>query len=467
LVDEAIARHGLIAHGDSVLVAVSGGPDSSALLDLLAARAPAWKLRLGLAHVDHGLRQESAQDADFVRQLAADLGLVLHTQRVDVRDLQRRWRVSIEQAGRRARYDFFQETAERHGYDRVALAHHADDGAETLLLNLLRGSGRLGLAGIAPVRDGRYIRPLIRASRADIEDYLRRRGLPALRDPTNADSSFLRNRVRHQLIPLLERDFQPQARAVLGRTAEILREEEDWLEGLVQILLRQVMVACQAGRLTLAADALRELPLAAQRRVVRAALQLLQKNLQRIGFVHIEQILNLVRRRSPAGPLHLPANVRVRRQADHVLIIRDGAGPPPQDQAIMDYAYEVAGCGALTIRETGDSVVLSEIAGDAVQDRGAGDPLTAFLDLGAVEFPVTVRNLRAGDRFAPLGAGGTQKLKKFFIDRKVPRGQRRRCPLLVSRGRVLWVAGHRIDHSARLSPLTRRVLKAEIILADR
>lgn len=469
LVDETIARHGLIARGDSVLVAVSGGPDSSALLHLLAARAPAWKLRLGLAHLDHGLREESARDADFVRQLAADLGLVLHTERVDVRDLQWRWRLSLEEAGRKARYRFFQETADRHGYGRVALAHHADDNAETLLLNLLRGSGRLGLGGIAPMREGRYIRPLIRATRADIEDYLRRRGLPALRDPTNADSSFLRNRIRHQLIPLLERDFQPETRVVLRRTAEILREEEDWIESLLQTLLKRVVVAYQTGRLTLGADALRELPLAAQRRVVRAALRLIQKDLQRIGFAHIEQILDLARRRTVAGPLHLPANIRVRRQGDHVLMIRDNAvlAHEPQGETVGDYAYDVVGCGVLTIRETGDSVVLSEIERDAATDWSAASPLTAFLDGETVEFPVTVRNFRPGDRFAPLGAGGTQKLKKFFIDHKVPRDQRRRCPLLVSRGRILWVAGHRIDHRARLSPLTRRVLKAEIILADR
>jgi tRNA(Ile)-lysidine synthase len=294
--------------------------------------------------------------------------------------------------------------------------------------------------------------------------------LSALRDPTNADSSFLRNRIRHQLIPLLERDFQPEVRVVLRRTVEILREEENWLESLLPTLLKQVVVACQTGRrLILGADALHELPLAAQRRVVRAALRLIQEDLQRIGFAHIEQILDLARRRTAAGPLHLPANIRVRREADNLLVIRYDAGlaHETQGKTVGDYAYDVAGCGVLTIRETGDSLVLSEIERDAAMDRSAAGPLTAFLDGETVEFPVTVRNFRPGDRFAPLGAGGTQKLKKFFIDHKVPRDRRRRCPLLVSRGWILWVAGHRIDHRARLSPGTRRVLKAELILADR
>jgi tRNA(Ile)-lysidine synthase len=157
------------------------------------------------------------------------------------------------------------------------------------------------------------------------------------------------------------------------------------------------------------------------------------------------------------------------RQGDHLLMIRGNAGlaHEPQGETVGDYAYVVVGCGVLTIRETGDSVVLSEVERDAATDRSAAGPLTAFLDGDSVDFPVTVRNFRPGDRFAPLGVGGTQKLKKFFIDHKVPRDQRRRCPLLVSRGRILWVAGHRIDHRARLSPGTRRVLKAELILADR
>jgi tRNA(Ile)-lysidine synthase len=468
LVDEAIARHGLIEQGDSVLVAVSGGADSTALLHLLAARAPAWQLRLGLAHVDHGLRLESSQDLRFVRQLAEAFGVILHAERIEVRALQRQWRLSLEEAGRKARYQFFQETADRHGYGRVALAHHGDDNAETLLLNLLRGSGRRGLRGITPLRADRYIRPMIRATRADIEDYLRRHGLSALRDPTNADRLFLRNRIRHQLIPLLERDFQPKARAVLRRTAEILGEEEDWLDSLIETLLQPVLISRQADRLMLRTDALRELPPAAQRRVLRAALRLIQENLQRISFGHIERIRDLACGRTAPGPLHLPADIRVLRRADHLLMIRDNAGQAqePQGTTFGDYVYEMPGCGVLVIAETGDCIALSEIQRDEAADPSAAGPLSAFLDGAAVEFPVTVRNFRSGDRFSPLGAGGTQKLKKFFIDHQVPREERRRFPLLISRGRILWVGGHRIDQHARLSPLTRRVMKAELILAD-
>lgn len=466
--DETIARHALIAPGDAVLAAVSGGPDSLALLHLLAARAPAWQLRLGIAHLDHGLRAESARDVDFIRGFADRLAVTLHTERIDVRELQRRWRLSLEAAARKARYAFLRQTADRYGYDKVALAHHADDNAETLLLNLLRGSGRLGLAGMPALREGGYIRPLIRATRADIMDYLERCHLSALTDPTNTAMDFLRNRIRHQLIPLLERDYQPGARAVLARSAEVWRDEEDWIEGLIQRTLEQVVLDRPPGRLDLDAAALAALAPAVQRRVVRAGLRLVRNDLRRIGFQHIEAIRGLAARSSDGGPLYLPEGLRVQRQGAALTFRRGGLGRRTEGPIAGggDYGYRMHACGVLTVPESGLAILLTEVERKAVSDPGGAGPRTAFLDGDAVRFPLTVRNFRPGDRFWPLGAGGTQKLKKFFIDNKVPRGRRRRCPLLVSQGRIVWVAGWRIDHRVRLTPQTRRVLKAELVLAE-
>jgi len=466
--DETIGRHDLIDHGDAILVAVSGGPDSLALLHLLVERARGWQLRLGIAHLDHGLRKESARDAEFIRQLAASLAVTLYTRRVEVRDLQRQWHLSLEAVGRKARYRFFAETADRHGFNKVALAHHADDNAETLLLNLLRGSGRLGLAGMPPMREGRFIRPLIDATRAEISDYLGRRNLSTLADPTNQDNVFLRNRIRNQLIPLLERDYQPGVRAVLHRSAEVLRDEEDWIESQIRPIFEQTVMFRRPGRLTLGAEALRGLAPAIQRRVVRTGLRLVQDDLRRIAFVHVEAILALTERQSDGGPIRLPGGVRVRRQGDALTMARGDTGltDDRSGTACTDYSYHLEGYGALTVIETGDCIALTEIERDEAMDPAAAGPLTAFMDGAAVEFPLTIRNFRPGDRFSPFGVNGTQKLKKFFIDNKVPRDQRRRCPLLLCKGRILWVAGYRIDHHVRLSSRTRKVLKGELILAD-
>jgi tRNA(Ile)-lysidine synthase len=462
LADETIARHGLIADGDSILVGVSGGPDSVALLHLLAARASADRLRLGVAHLDHGLRPESERDAGFVRTMAVGLGLDVYVERVEVAGLQRRWRLSLEEAARRARYDFFQNTAARHGYIKVALGHHADDNAETLLLNLLRGSGRLGLAGIRAIREGVYIRPLMRATRSDIEQYLRIRGLPFLTDRTNADTAILRNRIRHRLLPLLESDYRPGVRAVLSRTAELLADEEEWIEGLLSPVMARMTTSHGPGRLRLAAADFGRMPLAAARRIARTAVRRVQEDLRRLGFVHVEQIVHLSRRRGEAGPLHLPGDVRVRIEGAELVFERR---PALQAEPPGDFEYTLSGCGVLLIRETGDRISLSEVPREAVADPKTAEPQTAFLDRDAVHFPVTVRNRRPGDRFAPLGAGGTQKLKKFFSDHRVPAAVRRCCPLLVSDGRILWVSGYRIDQQARVGQHTRSVLKAELSLA--
>ena len=465
--DEAIARDGLIAADDSILVGVSGGPDSVALLHLLLARAQRYRLHLGVAHLDHSLRPESGRDADFVRRMAVGLGLEVHMEKVDVAQMQRQLHLSLEEAARKARYDFFQRTATRQGYHKVALGHHADDNAETLLLHLLRGSGRLGLGGIRAIRQGVYIRPLIRAPRTEIESYLQTRELAYLNDRTNADSAMLRNRIRHRLIPLLESDYRPGARTTLSRAAEVLAAEEDWLEGLLKPVFERMIADCRPGRLALTAASLGELPLAAARRIVRSALRLARGDLGGIGFAHVEQIIHLSRSSGKAGPLHLPGNLRVQREQDQLVFAWQDPGlsfDPPRTLS-GDYEYSLTECGVLMIRETGDGIRLSEVPRDAVADPKAADARTAFLDRDAVPFPVIIRNRRPGDRFYPLGAGGSQKLKKFFGDHKVPVAERRRCPLLLSNGRIIWVAGHRIDHQARINPLTRRVLKAEVLVA--
>ena len=326
LFDEAVARYGLIGDGDGILVGVSGGPDSVALLHLLAARAPARRLHVGVAHLDHALRPESGWDADFVKRMAEGLGLEVHMARIDVAEMKHRSHLSLEEAAREARYEFFRKTAALHGYAKVALGHHADDNAETLLLHLLRGSGRLGLGSIRAIREGGYVRPLLRATRGDIEHYLQSHELPFLSDRTNTDSAILRNRIRHQLIPMLEQDFRRGVRATLNRTAEVLAAEEEWIEGLLRPVVDRMITENRPGRLVLAAADLGELPLAAARRIVRAALRHLQGDLRRIGFAHVEQIIHLSRRHGEAGPVHLPGFVRVWREQKQLVFERREAG---------------------------------------------------------------------------------------------------------------------------------------------
>lgn len=466
LVEQTLQRHHLLAEGEAVLVGVSGGPDSVALLHLLADRAPGRGLRLGIAHLHHGLRPEADPDEEFVRRMALERGLPFYCRRADVRGQQRLRRLSLEEAARQVRYAFLEEVSAQQGFTKIALGHHADDSAETLLLNLLRGGGRLGLGGIPAVREGKIIRPLIMAHRADIEAYIEARGLATVADLTNAEEIYLRNRIRGRLIPQLERDYHPKVRSVLARTGLILRDEEEWLESLIGPMFNDALTEAGDGWVALDASVLDRMHVAAARRVLRRAIRHAKGDLRRLEFDHVERVLALAHRLGDAGPLHLPDRLRAwRRGACIEIAAGEGAAvggrtlPPP------DYAYTVAGCGPLSIRETGECLDLTEMSIDALPAPLSNGPQQAFLDLETARFPLTIRNFRHGDRFAPLGAAGTQKLKKYFSDHKVDREERRRCPILVSEGRILWVAGHRLDRSAAITPLTRRVLKAERRLA--
>ncbi len=462
--EEALARHRLIAAGDRVLVAVSGGPDSMALLYLLAARREALRLSLGVAHLDHRLRPESGEDADFVARAAAALGLARHVERADVRALARRLGLSVEAAGRRARLDFFAATARAFGYARVALGHHGDDLAEGLLLNLLRGAGPRGLGGMRPLRPDGIVRPLLAARRAEILEYLARRGIPFREDPTNRDPAIARNRVRHRLLPLLERDYRPGAAEALRRAAEICAAEDEWLESLVDPLEERLVRAATGGGVALDAEALCALPRAARRRLVRRVFRRLTGTLERLSFVHVEAALALAAAAAPAGPLRWPQGLRVLRTGEG-LVFTAAAGSAGAVAAEAAFAYRLEGFGSVAIPEAGATIALAPVPRGAAADRPAGDPRVVFLDGEAVRFPLTVRNRRPGDRFRPLGAPGSRKLKKFFRDAGVPVAQRAVCPLLVSGGRILWVAGLRLDEAARVTEESRSAVRAELRLA--
>lgn len=287
--------HGLLRRGDRVVVGVSGGPDSLALLHALRELAVPWRLRLTVAHVDHALRRTSARDGAFVRRMALALGLPFHSTRVDIGRLAKRRKISVEEAGRLARYSFFHRVALATRSRVVTVGHQRDDQAETVLLRLVRGASGSGLAGIAPARPLDdplgfrrpskvvLIRPLLDRSRAEIEAFLDWRGIRALRDPSNADADFTRNRVRRELLPLLERRFNPRITAALARAALALAEDDAVLESLAERVRSPLRIA-----------ALARLPVAVRRRVLRNAAVRAGAVLNRLTQAHLDALVRLV-----------------------------------------------------------------------------------------------------------------------------------------------------------------------------
>lgn len=467
---KTVANYKMFGHGDSVLVGVSGGPDSVALLHILWELAPRFSLRLGVAHFNHGLRGEAAdQDGRFVAALSRSLGLPCHSAKQDVHAYQRQHGLSPESAARTLRYRFYEQTASQGDFDRVALGHHRDDNAEQVLLYLIRGGGTSGLSGIQPVR-GRFIRPLFDADRAGILEYLASRKAAWVEDASNQDRRFLRNRIRHQLLPLLEEAYNPRIREGLNRAAAILRDEADWAE---QVAL-QGLAACQVhdGDLAetpgieLLVQVLNQHHPAIQRRILRRAVAAVRGHLGEMGFFHIEAMRGLCEPDRKDGHLDLPAGVKAARQGDILALFRQkGQRFGLSDPAVPAYQYRIPRPEwRLAIPEAGAEMVFSLLSDPPfVLDQG---PRVALFDRDKLTFPLTVRNFQPGDRFAPLGPGGSRKLKKFFIDKGVDRKQRHRLPLLVDKGRILWVCGLRQAEPAKVTRQTRQVVQVRVLLAQ-
>lgn len=456
LVGGTIRRHSLIAQGDRVLVAVSGGPDSVALLAVLAEVAPAWRVTVLAGHVNHGLRgAESDEDAEFVQGVCERLGVACAVERAPLG----KGAGSLQQRARERRYAALEHIADGLGAAKIALGHTADDQAETLLMWMLRGAGMGGLAGIPPARDRRFIRPLLDAQRPDVLGYLQVRGLGFRTDSTNAKPVYLRNRIRHELLPVL-RQFNPGIVEVLGRQAEILREEHLYVNRLAEEELARVSRPGPDRTRTLDREKVLALPVALQRRVVQAAMRAAATSVKNPGFAAVEAVRRRVIR-GRSGTAIVAGGVRVEREYGHIHVgpaspLRpEGASPMEKDLAIPLPIPSETSWPA-----TGQRVRVSWGEGAA---RGARPTDRVTLDPGTFTPELTLRAWRAGDRFQPQGMQGRhKKLQDFFADLKIPRGRRAHVPLLVAPEGILWVVGYRVDH--RFSAVgTGRRLIAEVV----
>ena len=470
-VRETISAHRMFNRGDAVLVAVSGGPDSIALVHIIFTLAVEFSLRPAIAHLNHCLRgSDSDRDAEFVADTARQLGAPIYSDRKDVLGFQQSHRLSLEEAARMVRYDFYNAVAAEYGFNKIALGHHSDDNAELVLINLLRGSGPLGLSGIAPVRDGKIVRPLIHLRRSGILDYLAAKKLPYVTDTSNTDPAFIRNKIRHHLIPALQTAYNPKIIESLNRLGEIVRVEDQWFDQALEPVFEQCVLSKTDGKISLNLPAFNELPKAVKRRVVRKAILGVKKDLRRITLLHVDTILHLVEKDRDTGRLNLPDGILVSRNNVELAIVKINKDISSNNHKIIqkcapDYQYVIPAAGSLFIREADVSITLREIDVAELPDFKEIGACIAFFDLDRLRYPLLVRNLRPGDRFSPLGLSGTQKVKKYFSNHKVPLGQRNKCPLLLSSGNIIWIAGHCIDNTVKVSALTRRVLKAELLLA--
>lgn len=464
-----ITDHDMFRPGRAILIGVSGGPDSVVLLHALHQMAQNLGLRLGIAHFHHNIRGADADaDARFVEKLAKNLNISFYYEK-NAAVPEGEPGGSLEERLRVARYDFFQRVARDKEFDRIAVGHHADDNAEQILMSLLRGGGPLGLSGISPVREN-IIRPLIRVSRDDIMNYLGAFRLDYRMDPTNADNRFLRNRVRRNLMPMLKAGYNPNLPETLARLGSVIKADNDWLDQLIRPIWNQALILEEPGRIVLSIPELIRHHLAARRRIIRRAVQRVKGNLRRIQYLHVEAVIDLVRNDLP-GSLDLPDRIRVCCRQGRLMFekcaapLRDTAvSVDPHHQIQYSYSFSMEDVSGLPfyVKEIDRVLTLTRIDDSMDGDPTAPDSAVAFFDWDRLVFPLVLRNHQPGDRFAPLGLNGTQKLSDFFINHKIDPWQRTMIPVLVSGADIIWVAGLRISNRVRITPETRCLLKAEV-----
>ena len=450
---EKVRSQRLFCAGETVLVAVSGGADSVALLDILA-RLEDERLILVVAHLNHCLRgADSDGDEAFVAQLAARYGLPCVVQRTDVAALAADAGLSLEDAGRTARYAFFERSAKEHGATSIALAHHLDDQAETVLIRLLRGAGGSGLSAMAGSSRQFLKRPLLQVSRAELERYLKLRGLCYRTDSSNADTAILRNSIRHELIPFLRR-YNPKVSQRLAATAEILACDEELLEQLTGTAYARLAV-CESSAIKIDIESLLKEPRGLRLRLYRRALQAQRGDLMRIGLVHLEAIDRLATAKRPNAKAKLPGACFVVRCYD-TLSFEKAAAP-----ADAKWALAVPGEGTYPLPGGGRLLLVQRVPRPA--EFATGSHRVAHLCAIAAPFPWLLRSFNPGDRFTPLGMSGAQKVKDLFINEKVPPAERSRIPLLLSAGEIVCVTGVKMGDKARVTAATDAVLRVEIL----
>jgi len=452
-ITRTIARHKMINRGDHVVVAVSGGPDSVCLLDILNELKTDLGIQLIVAHFNHGLRpDEDENETGFVETLALFFGLPFETKRAsNIME----GSFSTEEEARHARYQFLEEVKERFSARKIAVGHNLDDQAETVLMRLLRGSGTSGLAGIPPCRDNKIIRPLLEVTRPEIMSWLEWKKLKYISDSSNHEMRYLRNRIRAELVPLLKK-YQPRIVEILGQTARIMRNDEALLEANARDWVQKKSRTGKTGGIEISLPQFIKIHDALKNRVIRYVLKTLGGNLRRVSLRHIEAVIRVAKNKKPQTKIFLPNRIILKRVYETLVFSRI------EHETTQDFCYFLDRPGVFYLEDLGFTISLTEMEKQEITDMGAS-LWTSFLDASQLSYPLMIRNFRQGDRFVPLGMSGRKKLKDFFIDLKIPSEKRKEIPILAHQNMPVWICGLRLDDGVKIKATTKKVLKVELI----
>jgi len=444
----------LIEPEDTVLIAVSGGLDSVVLLDLCVRLKDVLPLELAVCHVHHGLRGDDAdKDQAFVEELARKRQLPCYVQKVNTPLFARKNNMSIEDAARTLRYRAFEATLQRTHFDKVALAHTASDQAETVLDHLLRGSGVRGMAGM-PERRGPFVRPLLAFERTDLEAYASTRGLTHREDQSNREMRHKRNRIRHELLPYLRKNFNPRIDATLVRTARIFSETEQYLQAEADSAFKSLVFLQKKNEIVLDIEAFLSYLEISQKYILRKAFAVLGLAEITLNFDTFTRCLTLARSRRVGKKVPLTDSHEIMIDHDGLVLYKPSrAALSPVEVELTDERGEF---------HYADCLFRWELQETAEMSNYEANPGVELFDAEPVGNALTMEPFRAGDRFIPLNFHGHRKISDYFTDSKIPLRKRGRIPVLRAAKGVMWICGHCMDDRYKITENTRRVLKLEM-----
>jgi tRNA(Ile)-lysidine synthase len=445
-----IERYQMVEPSDHIGVAVSGGVDSIVLLDILASLRDELHISLTTLHLNHGIRGEEAErDQRFVGALSKEYGLPCFDKVVDCPAYMRERSLSPQEAARKLRYLFFEEAIQTYSLDKIAMGQTADDQAETVLMRFLTGGGTRGLKGIPPFR-GPYVRPLIDVWRDELLEYVKYKGLSFVQDSSNIKTAYLRNRIRHELLPYLT-EYNPSIKERLLHLAHVLGADKTYLEALADEVFKRIVSGDEEASIHL--PDLLSLPQALQVRVLQHAFTRLTSG-GTLEYPHINSILRMIQGAEGSKRLTLPKGLWAVQVYDTLVLKKEMESP---EGIAEETDLTIPG---RTHLDGFDAEIEAVVLDERIAPRP--DPQEAYLDYHQLIFPLRVRSFRPGDSFTPLGMNGKKKLKNFFIDLKIPRSERSKIPLVSSASNICWVAGLRIDERFKIRKGTKKVLRLTI-----
>ncbi len=448
---DTIEKYNMILKGEHILIGLSGGADSVCLLKVLNIIKKDLEINLSAIYIDHNIRPaETLHEKNFCKEICDLFQVPLIIKSCDAPSYSKNFKISLQEAARELRYQAYYETASELKADKIALGHNADDQAETIFLRLIRGAGPLGLSGIPPVRQ-KIVRPLIETERAEIEEFLKTHKIDYLIDLSNLTDRYLRNKIRHVIMPEIKK-LNPSAVKTIIRTMDILRSEEKYFEITVTKTLMKLISRKDEESIELFLSPMEIMDPVLLRRVLRRAIDSV-RGLRAITFIHIEDMIKLIKSGKPGDRLYLSKNIRVIKKYSVLLIT---AEPPKR---LSNYMINIG--DSVHLKEA-SMVISCELVDSEEIGRTIKDPKIALINGDKLSFPLTIRGRMPGDYFYPIGFGKRKKIHDYFVDEKIPRDERDLIPLLINNGEIIWVIGKRLDERYKVDNNTRKIIKCTI-----